>query len=176
MTISAESCNFCLRYASDVHEKFMRVCVETNPNSNSNPSNEIFLMLGTKIMNHYSLLECRQSITRLHRHKHKHASLHTSRSAYLSPHYALLSDGSCSSIRSGSHSVGVPCTLWRSPQSTNFIPSQSFRPFIYIKERHPCSFTLICLSACYFHSARHSFAGVRFRASSHYSSYDFLLW
>ncbi len=26
------------------------------------------------------------------------------------------------------------CTLWRSPQSTNFIPSQSFQPFIYIKE------------------------------------------
>ncbi len=38
------------------------------------------------------------------------------------------------------------CTLWRSPQSTNFIPSQSFRPFIYIKERRSFSFTLIRIS------------------------------
>ncbi len=35
--------------------KFMGVCVETNPKSNSNPSDEIFWMLGTKIMNNYFL-------------------------------------------------------------------------------------------------------------------------
>lgn len=59
------------------------------------------------IMNYYSLFGCRQSKARLHRHKHKDTSSHTSRSAYLSPHHTLLSDRSCSSIRSGSHSVRV---------------------------------------------------------------------
>ncbi len=133
MTILAESCNFCLLYASDNALKVNGcVCVKTNPNLNSNPSNETF-NVRSKIMNHYSLLECRQSIIRLHRHKPKHASSHTSSYAYLSSYHNLLSDGSCSSIRSGSHSVGM--YPWCSPQSTNFIPSQSFRPFIYIKER-----------------------------------------
>lgn len=66
------------------------VCDENNPNPNYKP--------------------CLDVAKVLHRHKHKDTSSqcsHTSSSAYLSPHHTLLSDRSCSSVRSGSHSVRV---------------------------------------------------------------------
>lgn len=126
-----------------------------------------------KKLNYYSLFGCHQSIagyidTNTNKHPHTHPTpliCPLTTPFYLTDHVLVFGLAPIQSV----------CTLWRSPQSTNFDSSQSFRPFIYIKERRSCSFTLIFLSAYYFHSSWRSFGGVQFRACSRYFSFDFLL-
>lgn len=172
MTISAESCNFCLRYASSSARKVHGCVLRLTPLWTLTLQTRI-LNTKKKIKNQFSILECHQNIARLHRHNHRSSHTHPAPLICLLTTPFYLTDRV---LVFGLAPIQSVCTLWRSPQSTNFIPSQSFRPFIYIKERRSCSFTLICLSACYFHSARRSFGGVRFKTSSRYFSLDFLPW
>lgn len=148
-----------------VHEKFMGVCVETNPKLNSNPSNENVRDKNDEALFLFKYV-AKVKLGYIDTNTNVHVHTHPARLICLLTTPFYLTDRV---LVFGLAPIQSPCTLWRSPQSTNFIPSPSFLPFIYIKERRSCSFTLICLSACYFHSTLCSFG---FWASSHL----FQLW